>query len=146
MSQNLVFKVKEVEGFSPPWAGGAAVAKLLIDDQSVGSRSLVVNHFVLKSGRTTGEMGKHPPPYDEVYYVLRGHALLKLGEPPEVFELEPDTVVFIPGGMGHSVDNTGTEDLELVTIMPGPIRHGVTTTYDERIEAWGTSFRLKPGA
>ena len=142
MSRRLVFKIGEVAGFSPAEARGAFVSRLLIDPDGVGSSSLVVNHFTLRPGRTTGDRGHHPPPFEEVYIVLRGQGRLQLGEPPEVHALEPDTVVFIPGGTAHAVENTGSIDLELLTIMPGPMREGVNPVYDGRRRAWGKGFKL----
>ena len=142
MSRKLVFKLKDVAGFAPAGAKGAFVSRLLIDPDGVGSSSLVVNHFTLRPGRTTGERGHHPAPYDEVYIVVRGQGRLQLGEPPEIHPLEPDTVVFIPGGTAHAVENTGPMDLEILTIMPGPLREGVNPVYDERRKAWGTGFKL----
>jgi mannose-6-phosphate isomerase-like protein (cupin superfamily) len=145
MSRQLVFKIGNVAGFSPDEAGGAFVSRLLIDPDGVGSSSLVVNHFTLRPGRTTGDRGHHPPPYDEVYIVLRGQGRLQLGEPPEIHALEPDTVVFIPGGTAHAVANTGEANLELLTIMPGPLREGVNSVYDSRRKAWGKGFKLITG-
>ena len=141
VSHKLVFRAKDVAGFSPRGAEDSYVSRMLIDKESVGSTALVMNHFTLRPGKRS-EPGSHPDPYDEVYYVLRGRALLQLGDPPEVFELEPDTVAFIPSGTSHSLENIGTEDLELITLMPGQLREGVNTVYDERRRTWGTSFRL----
>ena len=141
MSPQLVFKVSDVAGFSPPEAEKDYVSRLLIDRESVGSASLVVNHFTLRPGRST-KPGKHPHPYDEVYYILRGYGLLRLGATPEVFELEPNTIAFIPSETLHSLTNTGTVDLELLTIMPHQLVEGANALYDERLRRWGTSFRL----
>ena len=141
MPHKLVFRTEDVAGFSPYGAEESYVSKLLIDEESVGSTSLVVNHFALKPGKET-ESGHHPDPYDEVYYVLRGCGLLRLGDPPELFSLEPDTVAFIPRGTAHSLKNTGTQDLELITIMPHQLVEGANPLYNERRRTWGTSFRL----
>ena len=141
MTSRLVFQAKEVAGFSPDGAEDAYVSRLLIDKESVGSNSLVVNHFTLRPGRGT-ESGHHPAPYDEVYYVLHGHGVLRLGNPAEVFTLEPDTVAFIPSGTDHSLENTGTENLELITLMPQQLVEGANPLYDARRRAWGTSFKL----
>ena len=139
MAHKLVFNVKQVVGFSPRGAEDSYVSRLLIDKESVGSRYLVVNHFTLKSGQAT-ECGIHPDPYDELYYVLHGHALLRLGDPPEVFELEPGTVAFIPAGTRHALENVGTQDLKILTIMPHQLVEGANPLYDARLRAWGTSF------
>ena len=141
MSRKLVFRVSEVAGFSPHGSENDYVSRLLIDRESVGSTSLVVNHFTLKPGKST-EPGKHPHPYDEVYYVLRGCGLLQLGSAPEIFALEPDTIAFIPSETLHCLINTGTVDLDLVTVMPQQLVEGANALYDERIRRWGTSFRL----
>ena len=144
MGRRLVFNANDVKGFSPPQSHGDWVSRMLIDDKSVGARSLSVNQFAIKAGTGTGR-GRHPEPFDEVYYVLRGAGVVHLGEPPESFSLEPDTVVFIPAGTEHSVDNTGDEELVLLTVMPGPMVEGANAVYDGRIQAWGTSFKLVTG-
>jgi len=140
MSCQLVFRIADVAGFSPAGAEGMWVSRLLIDKESVGSNQLVVNHFLLKSGKST-QPGRHPNPYDEVYYVLKGRGLLQLGE-QEPFELEPDTIAFIPAGTLHALSSSGGMDLELLTIMPQQLVAGVNPIYDERLQSWGTSFRL----
>lgn len=144
MERKLVFHAYQVMPFSPPEAAGAFESRLLVDRESVGSANLVVNHFTLKPGGST-ETGKHPSPYDEVYYVLRGRGVVRLGEPPKASVVGPNTIVFIPNGTLHCLENTGTEDLEMLTIMPGPIVQGVNPVYDERLRTWGTSFRLAGG-
>jgi mannose-6-phosphate isomerase-like protein (cupin superfamily) len=141
MSHRLVFNVQQIAGFSPSGAEDVFVSRLLVDKESVGSRYLVVNHFTLKPGKAT-EAGSHPDPYDELYFVLRGRALLRLGDPPEVFELERDTVAFIPAGTIHALENTGTQDLEILTVMPQQLAEGANPLYDARLREWGTSFRL----
>jgi mannose-6-phosphate isomerase-like protein (cupin superfamily) len=146
MPRKLVFSAKDVALFSPPDSGGAYASRLLIDPDGVGAQSLVVNHFTLNVGQNTGPGGAHPAPFDEVYYVLRGHARLHLGDPAETFEIGPDSVAFIPGGTDHWINNTGDEPLEILTIMPGPLREGVNSVYDRRRKAWGNGFRLEPGA
>lgn len=141
MAYQLVFNVKQVKGFSPPGEEDSFVSRLLVDQESVGSKHLVVNHFSLKPGKQT-EPGSHPEPYDELYFVLHGCAVLRLGDPPEVFEIQPATVAFIPAGTVHALDNVGTEDLEILTVMPHQLVEGANSLYDARLRAWGTSFRL----
>jgi mannose-6-phosphate isomerase-like protein (cupin superfamily) len=142
MSPKLVFHAKDVMPFSPAGAEAAFESRLLIDASGVGSTDLAVNHFTLKPGHST-DPGAHPKPYDEVYYVLRGSGRVSLGNPPEHTDLAPDMVVFIPGGTRHALENTGAVDLEIITMMPHPMRAGVNGLYDERLRTWGTGFRLK---
>ena len=145
MSPKLVFHAKDVMPFSPPGAESAFESRLLIDPSGVGSTDLVVNHFTLKPGHST-EAGAHPAPYDETYYVLRGHARVSLGDPAVEADISADMVVFIPGGTRHALLNTGSEDLEIVTMMPHPMRPGINGVYDARLRAWGTGFRLQASA
>ena len=139
MYEKYVQQAKRVAGFTPAGAEGAYVSRLLIDQDTVGSTQLVLNHFTLRPGQTTSA-GSHPAPYDEAYYVLRGCGIVRLG--PEVaaeaFEIEPDSVVFIPAGTVHALENTGSVDLELVTVMPQQPVEGVNPIYDERRRAWKT--------
>jgi mannose-6-phosphate isomerase-like protein (cupin superfamily) len=141
MTRKLVFNARQVLGFSPPGREDSYVSRLLVDKESVDSKYLVASHFVLKPGKQTPR-GSHPDPYDELYYVLKGRAILRLGDPPEAFELERDTVAFIPAGTMHTLDNIGDQDLELLAIFPHQLVEGANRTYDARIKAWGTSFRL----
>ena len=50
-------------------------------------------------------------------------------------------MAFIPNGTNHSLENTGIEDLELLTVMPAQLVEGGNPLYDARLRAWGTSFR-----
>ena len=144
MKKKLAFDARRVVGFSPVGQEDSYVSRMLVDRKSVGSTRMVANHFTLKPGKQT-ESGSHPAPYDELYYVLRGTAVLYLGDPPEATEIGPDSVVFIPSGTNHALDNTGTEDLELLTVMPAELKEGGNPLYDARIRAWGTSFRTIDG-
>jgi mannose-6-phosphate isomerase-like protein (cupin superfamily) len=140
MYERLVQKAKEVKGFAPAAAGGAYVSRLLVDQDTVGSTRLTVNHFTLRPGQSTPP-GSHPAPYDEVYYVLRGRGVVHLGHEGAVesFAIEPDSVVFIPAGTVHALDNTAAEDLELITVMPEQPVEGVNPIYDERRRTWKTA-------
>lgn len=143
MTRQLVFRVQDVEGFSLPGAEESFVSRLLVDSENVGSHSFAINHFTLKQGNFSDPGGKHPAPFDEAYYVLSGTGRLFLGEPAEEFDLDPGTVAFIPGGTAHSIINIGTGDLELLTVMTGPLKEGVNPVYDARRKAWGNTFKLK---
>ena len=85
-----------------------------------------------------------PDPYEEAYYILSGRAVLALGENDQktTCDVGPGTVAFIPAGCGHRIDNTGTEDLVILTMMPQHPVPGANPLYDERKKTWGTSFRL----
>ena len=143
MKRKMVFKVSDVEPFSPPDAEGSYESRMLIDAENAGADSFVINHFTLKESNFSDPGGMHPAPFDETYYVLSGEGRLSLGEPPEEYLLEPGTVVFIPGGTFHSINNTGPGELQILTVMTGPLAEGANPLYDARKKAWGTSFRLR---
>ena len=95
MHEKLVFHAQQVEGFSPRGFENDFMSRMLVDQESVGSQRLVMNYFSLKPGKST-DAGKHPAPYDEIYYVLRGQGTVYLGVEQEPFDIAADTVVFIP--------------------------------------------------
>ena len=140
--RRLVFNASEVEGFSPAEAQGAFTSRMLVDQESVGSQRLVMNHFTLKPGKSTGA-GSHPAPFDEIYYLLHGTGVVYLGPDHQPHDIRPDSYVFIPAGTIHYLTNTGDQDLEMITLMPGPMAAGGNPLYDERKKVWGTSFKLK---
>jgi quercetin dioxygenase-like cupin family protein len=141
--QGFVIDSKDVEAFTPAGCEGKFSSRMLIDFTNARSSQLVVNEFTLKAGQDTNP-GTHPPPYDEVYYVLNGKGLLLLGDAEvEQHEMETGFVAFIPAGTVHSLHNPYSADLVLLTFMPRQPLPGVNPLYDERKEKWGTSFRLK---
>ena len=142
MERKLVFNAKEIEGFSPSGSEDAFESRLLVDQESVGSQRLVMNHFTLRPGKNT-DAGSHPAPFDEIYYVLHGRGTVYLGEQREPHAIGPDSYVFIPCGTLHYLVNQSDQDLEMITLMPGPLVKGGNPLYDARKETWGTSFRQK---
>ena len=136
-----VIHVHDVMGYSPPGAAGKYVSRLLIDEESVGSKNLVLNHFTLYPGQST-YLGSHPGPYEEVYYILSGVGVLLLGGPDgDRYPVSSHTVAYIPSGMPHQLTNVGVEPLEMLTMMPFHPEPGANPLYDERKREWGTSFR-----
>ncbi|MDB5059566.1 MAG: hypothetical protein JWO59_3038, partial [Chloroflexi bacterium] len=60
--------------------------------------------------------------------------------------LEPGMVAFIPSETNHGLENTGPDDLVLLTMMPHQPVPGANSVYDARKTAWGTSFKLEESA
>jgi len=139
MKEPRVVAASKVMPFSPPGLADVFSSKMLIDKENSGSDRLQVNHCVLKGGgRMPG--AAHRAPYDEIYYVLKGEAVLRMDGVD--YDIGKDTVVFIPGGTFHALGNKSeTEDFVLLTIWPGQPEPGVNEVYDLRKEAWGTTFR-----
>lgn len=142
MKKQRVIRVRDVVPFAPAGEENKYCSRLLVDGESVGSKNLVVNHFTLRRGQQT-YAGRHPAPYEEVYYILRGKGTLILGGAKgRRYKLGPDTIAYIPAGASHQLKNTGKRDLEMITFMPFHPAPGVNTLYDERKRKWGTSFKL----
>jgi mannose-6-phosphate isomerase-like protein (cupin superfamily) len=149
--RELVVHAEEIEWYVPQGAEGIYASQCLVEPEGVGSDRLMVHRSTVKAGQKLGG-GSHPVGYDECYYVLSGNARVALGGDPKtgegstVSEVGPDTVVFIPGGTFHALDNRSSdEDLIFLTLWPR-IAPGVNDVYDGRIAAWGTSFRKKARA
>ena len=139
MKKGTVVKVGKVMPFSPPESKGEYSSKMLIDESNSGSKRLQINHGTLKAGCSTGP-GVHKPPYDEIYYVLSGEAVLHMDGVD--YDIDKDTVVFIPGGTVHSLTNKSkTEDFVIITIWPGQPEPGVNEVYDMRRKIWGKTYR-----
>jgi len=113
------------------------------------SENIYITRFTLRAGKALSGHAHTPGKGDETYFILRGHAKLHIA--PEigsderiVYEVGPETAVFIPAGAFHQLDNSeGTEDLVLLTIWNAPPVPGSNGIHDARIKAWGTTFRLK---
>lgn len=139
MARGTVVKVDKVMPFSPPEFKGEYSSKMLIDVFNSGSEKIQVNYGVLKAGCSTPG-AVHKPPYDEIYYVLSGEATLHMDGVD--YDIEKDTVVFIPGGTFHGLTNKSkTEDFIILTIWPGQPEPGANEVYDMRKKAWGKTYR-----
>jgi quercetin dioxygenase-like cupin family protein len=138
MSRGTIVKASGVAPFCLPGDEGAYESRMLIDRTNSESERLQINHFTLNPGcRTAG--GIHKAPYDEVYYVLKGSAVLRLDDTQYI--VEPDDVIFIPGGTFHALENRSqSEAFVLLAVWPLHPEKGVNEIYDLRIQAWGKSY------
>ena len=138
MGNGKIVRVNKVKSFSPSDLSGIYTSKMLIDIENCGSERLQINHATLAAGCSIPGSA-HKPPYDEVYYVLSGKAVLNLDGVEH--EIVKDTVIFIPGGTIHSLTNESkTEDFVFLTIWPGTPEPGVNGIYDMRKKVWGKTY------
>lgn len=141
MKKGTVIKASEVMPFDHPAFKGQFTSKMLIDRDNSGSERLQINQFTLKPGCHT-DRSVHKAPYDEVYYVLSGEAVLHLDG--KDYDVEKDTIAFIPGGTFHSLTNKSkTKKFVILTIWPLQPERGVNGVYDLRKKIWGKTFRKK---
>ncbi len=138
MLKPKVVHPEKVMPFIAPGCENLYTSRMLIDIFNCGSDKIQVNHGIVQAGKSMP--GASHEGHDELYVILKGEASLDMAG--EVYDLRPGTVVFIPGGTFHAIKNeTGTEDLELITVWPGQPAPGVNELYDMRKEAWGTTYR-----
>jgi mannose-6-phosphate isomerase-like protein (cupin superfamily) len=144
MKQRRIVPAHKVVPFYPQGLEGIYASRLLIESEGVGSERLQLVHATLAPGEAPGEGAAHPAPYDEAYYILRGTGRMEFEEGAEVYDVGPDTAIYIPGGTWHKITNTGDTPLEFLTIWPlSPDREGINGVFDGRKKAWGTSFRVE---
>ena len=146
--RELVIRADEVVPFSRPGEEHVYASQCIIHRDGAGSQDLVLNRYTLKA-HNANNGGVHEG-NDEAYYVLRGKAKLTLGgksaddEHAKVYDIEPDTVVFIPAGTYHSLENQSEEDLVILTFWPRQPLPGANGIAEARQKAWGTQFRKLP--
>ncbi len=109
-------------------------SKMLLDNIVADAETVQINEGTLKGGcSTTG--GVHEK--DEVYYIVKGKAVLHLDD--KVYDISAGSVVFIPGGVFHSLDNKSkTEDFVLLTFW---MKAEDNEVYNLRVKKWGKSFK-----
>lgn len=124
-------------------------SQVIIGPDGAKSQHIYVTRFTLKAGHALSGHSHTPGMGDEAYYILHGHAKLQIApeigsSEREVYDVGPDTAVFIPAGTFHRLDNTeGTEDLVLLTLWDNPPAPGSNGIHDARLKTWGTTFRLR---
>ena len=144
----FVIDAEEVMPYSLPGGEDTYASQCIIDLEGARSEYLQLNRSRLMAGKSLGG-GTHAPDHDECYYVLSGRGRLLVGGDPDtlagstVIELRPDSVVFIPGGVFHAVQNPYDADFVFLTIWPNRPRPGDNGIYDGRLRDWGTAFRLR---
>lgn len=144
----LVIRTDDIEPFTHP-ADPAYHSQHILGKETTGRHDLLLNQGTVDPH--TGLGGGHHPDNDEIYYVVSGRTLVDLGGDPNdgtghaTYRLVPGVVVFIPAGVFHRLRNDGDEPLVILTIWPQPSVKGANGIHDERLEMWGTGFRLRDG-
>lgn len=147
-SRYLVLRTDDIQPFTHP-ADPAYHSQHVLGRETTGRHDLLLNQGRVDPHAGLG--GGNHPDNDEIYYVVSGEALVDLGGNPdsgeghETYRLLPGMVVFIPAGVFHRLCNDGDEELVILTIWPQPSVAGANGIHDERLETWGTGFRLREG-
>jgi quercetin dioxygenase-like cupin family protein len=75
------------------------------------SDKLEIVNLNLKPGE---RISKHSQPFDVVFYVLSGNAILETD--PENIEAKENTSIFVPSGIHRGWNNTGQVDFKILVI------------------------------
>jgi quercetin dioxygenase-like cupin family protein len=92
---------------------GLVYWKTLISKGVTRSESLTLGVASLPPG---GALHEHRHTQEEVYLVLEGSGLVRVGA--EELLVEAGSAVFIPGDALHSCENTGASDLRVAYVFP----------------------------
>ena len=92
---------------------GLVYWKTLISKGVTRSKNLTLGVASLPPG---GALNEHRHKQDEIYLVLEGSGLVRVGG--EETAVEAGSAVFIPGDALHSCENTGASDLRVAYVFP----------------------------
>ena len=93
---------------------GLVYWKTLISKGITRSENLTLGVASLPPGG--GALCEHRHTQEEVYLVLEGNGLVRVGD--EQVAVEAGSAVFIPGNALHSCENTGASDLRVAYVFP----------------------------
>lgn len=89
--------------------------RTLVSGDRTPSDSLTAGVVELSPGeRLTFDLHKHTQP--EIYYVIEGQGTVTLAE--EKHAVEAGNLVFIPGEVEHTAENTGSGSLRIFYVFP----------------------------
>jgi mannose-6-phosphate isomerase-like protein (cupin superfamily) len=92
---------------------GLVYWKTLISKGVTPSEHLTLGIASLPPG---GALREHRHEQEEVYLVLEGSGMVRVGD--EEFPVEAGSAIFIPGGTLHSCENTGASELRAAYVFP----------------------------
>jgi mannose-6-phosphate isomerase-like protein (cupin superfamily) len=144
----VVLNADDIEPFTHPH-------ETVYHSQHVLGTETSADHDLLLNRGTvdphSGLGGTNHPVNDEVYYGVSGSCLVDLGGHPDTgegghtYRMREGTVVMIPAGTFHRLRNDTDEPFVLLTIWPQAAPYGANGIHDQRMEEWGTGFRLRDG-
>ena len=136
MAKGTVIKASEVKAFV---VDETYTSKMLIDKTNSATKSVQINQGFISPGSKHADHA-HQPPYDEVYLIMKGQATVRLDGVE--YETSAGDVIFIPGGTMHALENKSqTEELVIFTVWSQHPGQGANPVYDQRLAAWGKSYK-----
>jgi len=87
--------------------------QVLINRENGGAENFAMRRFTVKPG---GEIGLHTHNWEHEIFILEGKGILKNSH--KTYEVEKNTVIYIPPNEEHYYKNTGKEDLVFLCMIP----------------------------
>jgi quercetin dioxygenase-like cupin family protein len=97
---------------SEPVDQGQGITRKMLISPEIGP-NFAMRQFSMQPG---GFMPLHTNLVEHEQYILRGHAVLELGD--ETVAVQAGDAVFIPAGLPHSYTNTGEESFVFLCLVP----------------------------
>ncbi len=101
------------------WLGGGKNSgrpvEILVEPGTTGTRTFTMGAQNLPPG---GQVPAHRHPYEEILFVYQGRARITVGGVPH--EVGPETAVFVPPDVYHSIENLGGAELRLTFTLSPP--------------------------
>lgn len=97
---------------SEPVDQGQGITRKMLISPEIGP-NFAMRQFSMQPG---GFMPLHTNLVEHEQYILRGHAVLELGD--EAVAVQAGDAVFIPAGLPHSYTNTGEESFVFLCLVP----------------------------
>lgn len=113
MDSYKVVRVSEIEASRVEEEGAEkAWVKWLISEED-GAPNFFMRLFELEPG---GRTPFHSHPWEHEIFILNGKARIILGD--EEVDVKPETAVYIPPNLKHSITNPGKELLRFICLIP----------------------------
>ena len=100
------------------WLGGhehGRPVEILVEPGTTGTRAFTMGAQNLPPG---GHVPTHRHPYEEILFVYQGRARITVDGVPQ--EVGPETAVFVPPDVYHSIENVGEAELRLTFTLSPP--------------------------
>jgi quercetin dioxygenase-like cupin family protein len=136
MAKGTVIQAAKVKPF---FVDKTYTSKMLIDQTNSATKGVQINQGFISPGSKHADH-KHNPPYDEVYLIMKGEAMVRLDGIE--YDLTGGDVVHIPAGTMHAIENkSNTEELVIFTVWSQHPEPGANPVYDMRVKDWGKSYK-----
>lgn len=108
----FIRNIAEVKWLEFPNHFGGALSKPLVMPDTAGSKHL---DYRISMYQPKAYVAKHSHKVQEqVYHVLAGEGLMTVGDEERV--VRKHDFIFLPPGVEHAIENTGTEDLIFIVV------------------------------